>query len=432
MITIAIKNLIYRPLQLVLSVLLFALGTSLITALVLINEQIGDQFDKNLAGIDLVIGAKGSPLQLILCNMYHIDAPTGNISLEESKAFMNPKHPLIKRAIPLSLGDNYKGFRIVGTTPGFLNLYEHSWREGRIWQNDFEVVIGAAVAAKTGLVLGSSFYSAHGFVDDEDLVHDYTDPFVVVGILEPTGSVLDQLILCTSETVWLVHAHGEQEKGTEILEERVIDVLSDGPYTEEQLTIWHEAALSKLLENEEMDITSLLVQFRGVNYQTLNMQRNINENTNLQAATPAVEINRLYALLGTGADALRILAIIIMVVSGFSVFISLYSSLRQRKYELALLRVTGASKIKIFFLIITEGLMVTMMGYFSGVLMGHMAVFFMASSLEATYKYTFSAWYFADQEWHLIIAAIAIGIGASVIPALQAYGTDISKTLTRG
>jgi putative ABC transport system permease protein len=423
MFRLALKNIWHKPLNLVLSTVLFALGTALITALLLINKQLGDQFEKNLAGIDLVIGAKGSPLQMILCNMYHIDAPTGNISIEESKAFLNPKHPLIKHAVPLSLGDNYKGFRIVGTTPGFLTLYEHKIKAGRIWEKDFEVLVGAAAAERANLGIDSTFYSAHGFVDDEDLVHDYTEPFKVVGILEPTGTVLDQLILCTSETVWLVHAHNEEGKEEEELQ--AINSNEGG-----DLELKHKEAIEKLMQNPEMDITSILVKFRGRNYQTLNMQRSINENTNLQAATPAIEINRLYILMGVGIDALKILALIIMVVSGLSVFIALYSNLKERKYEMALLRALGAGRAKLLLLIISEGIILSLIGYLLGVFLGHVSIEVMAGYMQANYKYALNGYEFLSEEINLLVAALVIGLLAAIIPAIQAYRTDISKTLT--
>ena len=147
------KNIINKPLNATLSLVLFALGVGLISLLFLLNQQIEEKFDKNLAGIDLVVGAKGSPLQLILSSMYHIDAPTGNISLKAARPFLNPKHPLIGMAIPISLGDNYKGHRIVGTTPKILELYDNvQIEQGRIWENVFEVVIGKVVAEKLDLL----------------------------------------------------------------------------------------------------------------------------------------------------------------------------------------------------------------------------------------------------------------------------------------
>ncbi|MEM9888415.1 MAG: ABC transporter permease, partial [Bacteroidota bacterium] len=185
------KNLTYKPLSMLLSILLFALGVGLISLLFLLEDQIQKNFDKNLAGVDLVVGAKGSPLQLILSSMYHIDAPTGNITVKEARPFLNPKHPLIQKAIPLSMGDSYRGYRIVGTTTDILDFYEASVAQGNIWERNFEVTIGASIAATLGMKIGDEFKSSHGFVDDEDLAHDDAASFKVVGILAESGTVLD-------------------------------------------------------------------------------------------------------------------------------------------------------------------------------------------------------------------------------------------------
>ena len=152
-IALAWKNLWFRPMPTVLSILLFALGTGLAAFLLIFNKQVQDKFDANLAGVDLVIGAKGSPLQLILCNMYHVDAPTGNIPVESARVFLNPDHPLINEAVPLSLGDSYKGFRVVGTTDQFIDFYQLSIAEGEIWRQDFDVLVGPDVVQSLGLNL---------------------------------------------------------------------------------------------------------------------------------------------------------------------------------------------------------------------------------------------------------------------------------------
>ena len=141
--------------------------------MLLINFQVSQNFEKNLAGIDLVVGAKGSPMQMILCNMYHIDSPTGNIKVGDVKAFFNSRHPVVKQAIPLSLGDSYKGYRIVGTDTSFLSLYDAKVAKGRTWRQDYDVVVGPLVAERAHLHLGDRFYSSHGLVDDCLL---YTSP----------------------------------------------------------------------------------------------------------------------------------------------------------------------------------------------------------------------------------------------------------------
>lgn len=397
------KNLVSRPLSLLLSLLLFSLGVGLISFLLLLTRQLEEKFSKNLADIDLVIGAKGSPLQLILSAMYHVDAPTGNIPLDEAAPFMNPKHPLIKKAVPLSLGDSYKGYRIVGTTPAFLDLYPHEIAEGKIWENDLEAVIGADVAKKLGLKLGDKFRSSHGLIMDDSLDLEHEGDFTIGGILKPSGSVVDQLLLCNTATIWKIHeTHHEHEAESD-----------------------HEHSESK-------EITALLVQFRGKNYQALNLQRNINENTNLQAASPAWEMNRLYENIGVGEQALQILALIIILVSGLSVFISLYSSLRERKYELALIRVMGASRGALFLLIIMEGLLIAVLGYLAGIIFSHAAMELLSGALQKAYRYTFSGGIFLKEEWWLLAGAVFIGLMAAVLPALQAQRTDISQTLSEG
>ena len=177
------KNLVNRPLSMLLSVLLFALGVGLISLLLLLSNQLEEKFEKNLAGIDLVVGAKGSPLQMILCSMYHIDAPTGNIDIKDAAPFLRPGHPLIELAVPLSLGDNYRNFRIVGTNSDFLGLYQAEVREGQLFKDHFDVTIGADVARALNLKLGDTFYSAHGLEHSEDFTHETDKPFKVVGIL---------------------------------------------------------------------------------------------------------------------------------------------------------------------------------------------------------------------------------------------------------
>ncbi len=416
------KNLINKPLSLLLSLVLFSLGVGLVSLLLLVTRQLEEKFEKNLAGIDLVIGAKGSPLQLILSGMYHIDAPTGNIPISEVRPFLNPRHPLIQRAVPLSLGDSYRNYRIVGTTSAFFDLYQASIAEGRSFENAMEAVAGAEAARSLGLKIGDTFHSSHGLAEDEDMEHEEST-FTLCGILKPTGSVADQLILTPAQSIWAVHDHGS-----------VFDEAEAEPHEDHEDHEAHEPIdISKpLTDYPDKDITSLLIQFKGRNIQTLNMQRSINENTDLQAATPAIEITRLYTLMGLGADALRWLAFVIIAVSGLSIFISLYSSLKDRRYELALMRTMGASPFTLFALIILEGLFLAIMGYLIGMLLSHGGMQLLAGFMMDAYRYTFTGTQFLKEEGYLLLGALAVGFLASVIPAFQASHTDIHETLAEG
>lgn len=443
-----------------LSLVLFALGVGLISLLLILNKQLQEQFDKNLAGINLVVGAKGSPLQLILSSMYHIDSPTGNIPIKSAKTFLNPKHPLIEQAIPLSMGDSYQGYRIIGTTYDLVDLYDGELAKGNLWRHDLEVNIGATLAAKLALKIGDRFYSSHGLVIDDNLVHDDAPQFVVVGIFKPTGSVLDQLILTNTQSIWKVHdshdheeehthdkeghkheehthdhdeGHNHHDEGGHKHEEHAHSHDHDEGHKHEGHAHDHEhvktTAIDSLIAAEDKSITSLLIKFKSNNYRTLNMQRNINENTDLQAATPAFEISRLYSMMGTGTDALRMLAYVIVFVSGLSIFISLFSSLRERKYELALMRVMGSSPAKLFSLIILEGIILAILGYLIGIAFSHLSMEILAKYMSDAYRYSFSGFLFLKEEFFLLIGALAIGFIAAIIPAIQAKNTDISRTL---
>ena len=421
---LAWRNLTDRPLSMLLTLTLFALGVGLTSLLLLVNKQLTDKFEKNLAGIDVVVGAKGSPLQLILCNMYHVDVPTGNISLKSARPFLNSRHPLIKKSIPLSLGDSYKTYRVVGTLPDFVELYKGQIAEGKLWHLPMETSIGATVAARTGLKIGDSFSSNHGLTTDGDEHEDAK--FKVVGIFAPTGTVLDQLILTASESTWQVHEHHEdpsvndEEKEHQHLENQAIN--ADSLFNIDPRTRLLTADSSK-------QITALLLQFKARNVQTLNFQRNLNENTDMQAATPALEINRLFEMMGVGESALKALAGLIVVVSGLSVFIALFNSLRERRYELALLRVMGSGRERLFLLIILEGVILSFIGFIIGIILSHGAMQLLGKYMTDAYRYTFSGKIWLVEEWSLLIGALVIGFFAAIIPAFSAYKTDISKTL---
>jgi putative ABC transport system permease protein len=413
-IVLAWKNLFDKPWQLVLSLLLFSLGVSMIGFLILLNKQVKSKFDNNQVGIDMVIGAKGSPLQMVLCNMFHIDNPTGNIKISEAKAYFNPKHPLIELTVPLSLGDSYRNSRIVGTNKGFQQLYGLEVKDGKWYEEDFEVCIGQGVADKLRLKIGDTFDSSHGFNDDDGMTHEHEKKFKVVGLLKGSGTVADQLILCSPNTVWAVHDHGGEGSDSTI-------------HSHESMGFSNE----NLALHPEESITSLLVRFRNrTSIAALNFPRAINENTGLLAVNPVYEINRLYSMLGVGFEALRILAYVIVFVSGFSIFISLFNSLRARKYELSLMRVMGASPITLFSIIILEGLIIAIIGYGIGILLSHFGMYFMASGLESSYKYSFSPWQFYSEEIYLFIGSLVLGFIAAFIPAVKAYQTNIHQVLS--
>ena len=188
---LSIKNIFSRPLSSVLSILLLSLGVSMISLLILINTVLKDQMDNNLKGIDMVVGAKGSPLQLILSSVYHVDSPTGNIPLKDAKSI--EQNRMVGYSVPLLYGDNYRGYRIVGTNSKFFDLYDLNVNSGKIFEDEYEVVLGANVSVKLNLNLNDEFVCSHGLRETGE---EHADTkFKVKGVLEFSNSVADQLIL---------------------------------------------------------------------------------------------------------------------------------------------------------------------------------------------------------------------------------------------
>ncbi|MEL7311277.1 MAG: ABC transporter permease, partial [Pseudomonadota bacterium] len=206
---LSLSNLLQSPISSSVNVILMALGTASIVLLMLVSSQISSTVTRDAKDIDLVLGAKGSPVQLILSAVYHADTPPGNINLAEARRWADD--PRVSRAIPLSLGDSYRQFRVVGTTAEYADIYDAELVAGDWWSESMQVVVGSEVAAQTGLTLSQSFESAHGFSEQG---HTHDSKFEVVGLLEPTGTVIDRLILTSLESVWDVHdesAHDDDE-----------------------------------------------------------------------------------------------------------------------------------------------------------------------------------------------------------------------------
>jgi putative ABC transport system permease protein len=411
LVKIILGNLRHKPLHTTLSVALLALSTGIIALLLSMQTQIEQKLERDLQEIDLVLGAKGSPLQLVLSAVYHLDAPTGNISMAEVEKVK--KHPMVKQTIPLAYGDSYASFRIVGTDSSYLHKYEAKLKNGRLFQDDLEVVVGAAVAAKTGLKLGQTFHSTHGEAEQGE-IHEHHD-YVVVGILEATNTVLDQLVLCTVSSVWAIHQPHDTE--SELASEHA------GHDHEEHD---HEGHEEHDHEGSQEELTALLVKFRSP-MGIMTVPRMINETTQMQAAVPALEINRLMGLMGIGTAALQALALAILVISGFSVFITLYNRLKERRYELALLRSLGCGKGQLFFLLVSEGFLLAALGFAGGQLLSKIGLAYVN---QASNEFHFSFHYnWTPSEGWVLLGSLLVGILAALLPAWKAYQMDVSAVL---
>ena len=384
-----------RPLGAVLNVLLLAVGLGSITFLLLVGHQLNRAFDRDLAGIDAVVGAKGSPMQLILSGVLHLDVPPGNVPLAAVREL--ERHPMVAVVIPISLGDNFQAYRIVGTSPAYLDHYQVALAQGQRWRAPMQVVLGATVARRLGLQLGQHFVGSHGLGAGGHAHGD--NPYTVVGILAPSGSVLDRLILTDSASVWQVH-----EDAT-ALDDDDREVMA-----------------------QEREITLALVKYKTP-MAALTFPRFVNDNTEMQAAAPALEISRLLHLLGLGTDVLRAFAGVLLLTAALSVFIALWSAVRERRADLAVLRMLGASPAKVAALLLCEALWLGLLASVCGLALGQGFAAALGWFLQLD-----NALLIGGLVWPPVLAvvpalAFLVSLGAALLPALGAYRVSVLELL---
>ena len=380
-----------RPTASLLNIVLLALGVATVTALLLFGAQMQDRLTRDAKGIDLVVGAKGSPLQLVLSALYQADIPTGNIRLKDAEALL--AHPQVRLAVPLALGDSIGGLRIVGTDARYLQLYGAAPAAGRPWEAPFEAVLGATAAARLGFAVGDRFESHHGLVAGGPV---HAEPFTVVGVLAPTGTVLDRLVLTALESVWDLH---------------------------------HDPVAAQDPGNRE--ITALLLAFKSP-VAALTLPRLINQATPMMAAAPAFEAARLFSLVGVGLDVLRGFAGLLIASAGLGLLIALTSALERRRDDLAILRCLGAPPRWILAQVILEGVLITAVGTLLGLALGHLAVELLGAALpQARDLGLTGALFLIDEAW-LALGALLLGALAALPAGWRAYRSDVAKQLSGG
>jgi len=358
--------------------------------LMLATQQIEERMGRDARGIDMVAGPKGSPMQLVLSAVFHLDEPAGNIPLADAMALA--KHRLVKRAIPLALGDSYKGFRIVGTNHDYVTHYGARLAEGSLWAKPMEAVLGAEAARVMRLGVGAKFAGAHGLGEGGEEHEE--EPYQVVGVLAPTGTVIDRVVLTSVESVWEIHEHGRPPGGPR-------------------------------------EITALLVQYASP-LAAATLPRAVNAGPTLQAASPAYESARLFRMLGVGVEVLRAFGLVLVLAAGLSVFIALTNALQERRYDLAVMRMLGASRAKLMGLLLIEALVLSAAGALLGLALGHVLMEVLGAALRAAQQVPVTGWTWASGELWLVVLALCVGVLAALVPAWRASRAEVATVLAEG
>jgi putative ABC transport system permease protein len=397
-----------RPLATAFNVALLAVGVATITLVILLSRELENRLVREAAGIDLVVGAKGSPLQLVLAGVYHADVPPGNVPLAAVEALA--RNPLVSEVIPLALGDSYRGFRIVGTEPAFVAHYGATLAQGRAWAAPMEAVLGSEAARVSGLAVGGSFAGAHGLAEGGG--EHAEAPYRVVGVLAPSGRVIDRLVLTGIDSVWKVHEHHDADGGHD----------RDGH--SEDATAPPTAAPAR-------EVTLALVRYASP-LAAASLPRLVNAETVLQAASPAYESARLFTVFGVGTDVVRGFALLLIGASAFGLFVALTQALDERRYDLAIMRALGARRGTIVLVLTIESMLLAGTGLAVGLALAHGLAASVGSWLPAAASLAAGARAWQPEEWGIVALALGAGIIATVLPAWRAYRLDVAATLSDG
>ncbi|UXH80316.1 ABC transporter permease [Roseateles amylovorans] len=448
-----------RPMLTALNLLLLSLGLAAIGFVVLVSEQLERGLKRDLAGIDLVIGAKGSPMQILLAGVFHLDQSTGNIplaTLAQVKA-----QPLVAQAVPISLGDSFRGFRIIGTTPDYFALYALPLAEGQVWSGPMQAVIGAEVARRTGLKPGETFHGTHGLGEQGDA---HAQAYTVVGVMAATGGVADRLVLTDLTSVWEAHAqhgHGTSAAGVPTAahgDERDWSARH-GPQADRAKPADHHgrddrtghAERAEHVEHagpvdvadpsdqsghgdraehaaDDREISMLLVRYKGP-LAAVMLPRWVNAQAGLQASVPALETARLLSMLGVGIEVLRGFGLVLLVAAAMSVLVALLHAVRERQSDLAMLRMLGATPGRVAGLIGLEACMLAALATGLALGLAHALVGALGMVLSAQQSVRLSAGWLSP--WELTVPVLAFGLAllAAAWPAWRGYRLDVTDLL---
>jgi len=388
-----------------------AMGIALLVAVYSFKEQTHNTFTQVGLGVDALLGPKGSPLQIVLNALYHLEEMPGKIKWSYYKEV--EKDPLILQAIPFAVGHSYGGFRVNAIDPRFLTEFEYlpgkrfsfseqEGGEGRAFNAPTEAVAGWAAAKALHLQLGNEFSPVCG-VREGDPIHE-TDRLHFVGILAPTGTPHDRAIYIPLETFYLLSGHPvETQKMAKDMEYREVS----GAY----------------IKIRRIRGGALHPGIQGLKYAVNQSDRN-------QLVIPNEVMPRLFNIIGWVDRVLIAIAAILTVLSALFLFFSLLSALRERRRDLALFRALGATRRTVMGLVIFEALIISLLGGLLGLLIGHGLIGVGAHFIKVETGVAFSGSYLGSADWLVLPGAALVGLLAGLLPAIQAYRLGVLKNLS--
>lgn len=415
---VALKSALNRRGTLSLVLLSIALATTLLLTLERLRSDIRESFSLSVSGTDLVVGARTSPIQLMLYAVFRVGGATNTVSMASIEAVS--QHRAVAWTVPLALGDSHRGRPVLGTTTAYFERYAYGDRQplvlaqGRAFAGTldglYEAVIGAEVAQALGYTLGRKIVLSHG--SGGVLGQEHGDkPFTVVGVLARTGTPVDRTVHVSLEAIEAIH----------------LDWAGGAPIP--GMTIAPEHA--RKFDLKPKQVTAALVGLKN-RVAVFNVQRFVNgyEAEPLLAVLPGVALDELWAVVGPGEQALLVMSALVALVSLASLVAVVLAGLNERRRELAVLRAVGAGPRHVLLLLAAEGALVTAGGVLLGVLATVAAVLFAAPLLQQQFGITLSAGAPTAEQWGLLLAVLAAGMLASLVPGWRAYRLSLADGLS--
>ncbi|CAH1535679.1 ABC-type antimicrobial peptide transport system, permease component [Vibrio owensii] len=410
---LAWKSLMNRKATAILTIMTVAISVVLLLGVERIRTQAKDSFANTISGTDLIVGGRSGQVNLLLYSVFRIGNATNNIDWKSYEEFAN--HRAVDWAIPISLGDSHKGFRVMGTNHSYFEHYKYgskqplTFSEGREFNGLFETVLGSDVAKKLGYKIGSEIIIAHGISDVGFSRHDNL-PFKVVGILAPTGTPVDKTVHVSLEAIEAIHVGWESGAR-----------LGPTPSAEEL----------KARDFQPKQITAMLIGLKS-RIQTFALQRQINTYPQepLSAIMPGVALHELWGMMSIAEQALMAVSGFVVVAGLLGMLSSLLTSLQERRREMAILRAMGARPKHVFSLLISEASLLTFAGIIVGVAGLYSMLALLQPIIQQSYGIHLTLTALSPYEWMLLGFVQGAGIVIGFIPAFRAYRQSLSDGMT--
>ncbi len=456
---IAWRSIQQRALASSLTGVSMALGVMLVVAVLVVHGVINQSFLNNSGlGYNIVVGAKGGRLDLVLNSVYYLSRSLETIPYSYYQEFTEGQFKdSVEKAIPLCLGDMYQDFRVIGTTPAFFNELDYGGNKyefaaGRNFKPDefYGAVIGSTVARETGLAVGSEFQPAHGAGPD---AHHH-DPFTVLGVLKPTGTPNDRGLFINMEGFYLIpeHAkpvdeiaaaepaaphdeHAADDHDEDHANDHAHDEHGEHEHEDGEHAHQHGEHAHQPLPIAQREVTAILVLTKSIQglpeLTAMSLIRTVNKGSTAQAVLPIREMNSLF---GTFVDPLRIvllsLTVMIVIVSGIGILVSIYNSMSERQHEIAVIRALGAGRRTVMLLVLLESILLSLGGGLAGWLVGHGLIAVLSPWIAVQTGVSIGFLHFVGYELVIIPGLIVLASVVGYLPATAAYRTDVAKALS--